>query len=118
MQNNSQALTDHKLFNFTSTSPRSRPLERFGRSAKKFKMRNLLIMAALFSFLTRLMGAEDKPAFDVVPIYKGMRSLALKLNDKEVPDLKGKPVFAVLAESGFPEAAYTLVAAGDGAASL
>jgi hypothetical protein len=75
-------------------------------------------MAALFSFLGRLMGAEDKPAFEVAPIYKDTRSLALKLNDKEVPDLKGKRVFAVLMESGFPEAAYTLVAAGDGAASL
>lgn len=81
-------------------------------------MRHLLIMAALFSFLGRLMGAEDKPAFEVAPIYKDMRNLALKLNDKEVPDLKGKRVFAVLMESGFPEAAYTLVAAGDGSASL
>ena len=81
-------------------------------------MRHLLIMAALFSFLGRLMGAEDKPAFEVAPIYKDMRNLALKLNDKEVPDLMGKRVFAVLMESGFPEAAYTLVAAGDGAASL
>ena len=81
-------------------------------------MRHLIIMAALFSFLGRLMGAEDKPAFEVAPIYKDMRNLALKLNDKEIPDLKGKPVFAVLMESGFPEAAYTLVAAGDGSASL
>ena len=65
-----------------------------------------------------MMGTEDKPAFEVAPIYKDMRNLALKLNDKEVPDLKSKRVFAVLMESGFPEAAYTLVAAGDGAASL
>jgi hypothetical protein len=64
------------------------------------------------------MGTEDKPAFEVAPIYKDMRNLALKLSDKEVPDLKGKRVFAALMESGFPDAAYTLVAAGDGSASL
>ena len=75
-------------------------------------------MAALFSFLGRLMGAEDKPAFEVAPIYKDMRNLALGLNDKDIPDLKGKPIFAVLMESGFPDFAYTLVAAGDGTASL
>ena len=75
-------------------------------------------MAALFSILGRLMGAEDKPAFEVAPIYKDMRNLSLKLNEKEFPDLKDKPVFAVLMESGFPEGAYTLVAAFDGAASL
>ena len=75
-------------------------------------------MAALLSILGRLMGAEDKPAFEVAPIYKDMRNLALKLNEKDFPDLKDKPVFAVLMESGFPEGAYTLVAAFDGTASL
>jgi len=65
------------------------------------------------------MGAEDKPAFEVAPIYKDMRNLPLKLTAKEFPDLKrDKPVFAVLMESGFPEGAYTLVAAFDGSASL
>ncbi len=81
-------------------------------------MRHLLIMAAFFSFLSRLMGADDNPAFEVAPIYKDMRDLALNLSEKEIPDLKGKRVFSVLMESGFPEAAYTLVAAGDGSASL
>ena len=75
-------------------------------------------MAALFSFIGRLMGNEDKPAFDVASIYKDMRNLSLKLNAKDFPDLKDKPVFAVLMESAFPEGAYTLVAAFDGAASL
>ena len=75
-------------------------------------------MAALFSFIGRLMGAEDKPEFEVAPIYKDMRNLPLKLTAKDFPDLKDKPVFAVLMESGFPEGAYTLVAAFDGAASL
>ena len=85
---------------------------------KKFIMRNIFIMAALFSILGRLMGAEDKPAFEVATIYKDMRNLSLKLNEKDFPDLKDKPVFAVLMESGFAEGSYTLAAAFDGAASL
>lgn len=56
--------------------------------------------------------------FHVDPIYADMRSAALSLNDTDLPDLKGKRIFAALMESGFPEGAYTLVAAGDGSASL
>lgn len=64
------------------------------------------------------MGAEDKPAFEVAPIYEDMRNLSLKLKEKDFPDLKDKPVFAVLMESAFPDGAYTLVATFDGSASL
>ncbi|MEM9479497.1 MAG: hypothetical protein AAGA58_07580 [Verrucomicrobiota bacterium] len=80
-------------------------------------MRTLIIMAAFFSSLGKLFG-DDKPSYEVAEIYTDMREQVLKLNEKEMPRLKGKPVWAVLMETGFPEAAYTLVAAADGAASL
>ncbi len=75
-------------------------------------------MAAFLTTLGRLFGGDVKPPFEVIPIYLDMRDLALKLDDREIPDLKNKRVFVVLMETGFPDAAYTLVAAGDGAASL
>lgn len=90
----------------------------YKRSARNIGMRHIIIMTAFFTTLGRLFGGEEKPPFEVAPIYRDMRNHALKVNDKELPDLKGKRVFAVLMESGFPEAAYTLVAAGDGGASL
>ena len=80
-------------------------------------MRTLIIMAAFFSSLGRLFG-DDKPPYEIAEIYTDMRGQVLKLNEKDMPALKAKPVWAVLMETGFPEAAYTLVAAADGAASL
>ena len=80
-------------------------------------MRTLIVLAVFFSSLGRLFG-DDKPPYEVAEIYTDMRGQALKLNEKELPDLKGKAVWAVLMETGFPEAAFTLVAASDGTASL
>jgi hypothetical protein len=81
-------------------------------------MRCLVIMFAMFTWLGRLFAADERPAFEIASIYRDMRSLALSINSDEMPVLKGKPVCAVLMETGLPDAAYTLVAAGDGAASL
>ena len=81
-------------------------------------MHYVIIMFAIFSWLGRSLAADAQPAFEIAPIYRDMRSLALSINADEMPALKGKPVFAVLMETGLPDAAYTLVAVGDGAASL
>ena len=80
-------------------------------------MRTILIMAALFSSLGSLFG-DDKPPYEVADIYKDLRGLVLKLSEKDMPDLKDQSVWAVLMETGMDNAAYTLVAAADGAASL
>jgi hypothetical protein len=82
------------------------------------RMRYVIIMFAIFSWLGRSRAADARPAFEIASIYRDMRSLALSINADEMPALKGKPVFAVLMETGLPDAAYTLVAVGDGAASL
>jgi hypothetical protein len=81
-------------------------------------MRYLIIMVAISTWLGRLFAADARPAFEIAPIYRDMRSLALSINADEMPVLKGKRILAVLMETGLPDAAYTLVAAGDGTASL
>ncbi|MBL4575724.1 MAG: hypothetical protein JKY51_06460 [Opitutaceae bacterium] len=47
-----------------------------------------------------------------------MRNLVLNSNPDEMPWLKGKKVWAVMMETGFPESAYTLIASADGSASI
>lgn len=81
-------------------------------------MRNLIIMAALFSSIGRLFGGDDKPPYDIADIYVDMRQQVLELNEEKIGELKGEPIWAVLMETGYPEAAATLVAVADGAASL
>ena len=74
-------------------------------------------MAALFSSLGKLFG-DGKPPYQIADIYSDMRKQVLTLNEKTIPELKGKTIWAVLMETGFPEAAFSLVATADGAASL
>ena len=81
-------------------------------------MRWVITMFAMFGWLARLFAVEGGPAFELAPVYRDMRSLALSINADDIPELKGRRVFAVLMETGMSNAAYTLVAAGDGAASL
>lgn len=75
-------------------------------------------MAAFLSSFGRLFGGDDKPAYELAEIYTDMRQQVLELNAEKIGELKDKPVWAVLMETGYPEAAVTLVAVADGAASL
>lgn len=81
-------------------------------------MRTLIIMAAFLSSLGRLFGGDEKPPYEVADVYTGLREQILKLSDKDISDLKGKAVWAVLVEMGRPNAAITVMAVADGTASL
>lgn len=81
-------------------------------------MRTLIIMAAFLSSIGRLFGGDDKPPYDLAEVYTGMREQVLKLTDKDIGELKGKPVWAVLMETGHDGAAVTVVAVAEGTASL
>jgi acyl carrier protein len=61
---------------------------------------------------------KSETSYDVAGIYTSMRSMILNLDAEQIGELKDKPVWAVLMETGYPEAAATLVAVADGAASL
>lgn len=82
-------------------------------------MRTLFIVAALFSSLARIFGASDpSPKYKTVQIYDDLRSQALALGPDLVGAEKDDEVFAVLMETGYPEAVATLIATLDGSASL
>ena len=81
-------------------------------------MRTLIIMAAFLSSLIRFFGDDDKTSYELAEIYTDMRQQVLELDAEKIGELKDKPVWAVLMETGYPEAAVTLVAVADGAASL
>jgi len=61
---------------------------------------------------------EHGTSYEVAGIYTSMRSMILDLDAEQIGELKDKPVWAVLMETGYPQAAATLVAVADGAASL
>jgi acyl carrier protein len=61
---------------------------------------------------------EPETSYQVAGIYTSMRGMVLNLDAGQIGELKDKPVWAVLMETGYPEAAATLVAVADGAASL
>lgn len=81
-------------------------------------MRTLITMAAFLSIFEPAFGEGDKPPYKIAEIYTGMREQVLKLDEKQIGVLKDKPVWAVLMETGYPEAAATLVAIADGSASM
>jgi len=82
-------------------------------------MRTLFFMAAFFSSLTRLFGAADPaPRYTTVPIYDDLRSQALAISADLAGAKNQDEVFAVLMETGYPEAVATLISASDGSASL
>ena len=81
-------------------------------------MRKIIIMAAFLSSFGRLFGAGEKAMYDLAEIYTSMRQQVLELNEEQIGDLKDKKVWAVLMETGYPEAAVTLVAVADGTSSL
>lgn len=63
-------------------------------------------------------GKPAQPTYEMKDIYLSMRGMILSLDSEKIGELKDKPVWAVLMETGYPEAAVTLVAVADGAASL
>ncbi len=76
-------------------------------------------MAAFLSSLTRLFGAADAaPRYKTVPIFDELRSQALAISADLSGAEKEDEVYAVLMETGYPEAVATLVSARDGSASL
>jgi len=81
-------------------------------------MRNLIIMAAFLSSIGRLFGDDDKPPYELAEIYTSMRGQVLKLTDKDIRELKGRPVWAVLMETGYDGSIVTVVAVAEGTASL
>ena len=81
-------------------------------------MHTLIIMAAFLTTIGRLFGSDDKPSYELAEVYTGMREQVLKLSVNEIAELKGKPVWAVLMETGYEDAAVTVVAVAEGTASL
>ncbi len=82
-------------------------------------MRTLIIMAALFSYFSRLFGAGDLPqAYKTVEIYDDLRSQALSLSPDVAGATKDDDILTILMETGYPEAVATLIATPDGSASL
>ena len=75
------------------------------------------IVPALLSLLGWLVGGEKSP-YEIADVYLHMRQQVLELDGDALGELKSKPVWAVLMETGYPEAAFTLVAVVDGTASL
>lgn len=76
------------------------------------------MMASFLSSIGRLFGGGDKPPYELAEIYTSMRGKVLELTDKDIGELKGKPVWAVLMETGHDGAAVTVVAVVEGTASL
>lgn len=81
-------------------------------------MRRILMITALLSLVGRLLGGEHTSSYKVADIYTGMRQQVIELDEKRMGDLKDRPIWAVLMETGHQDAAVTLLAAADGAASL
>lgn len=87
--------------------------------AAESRMRTLFIMAAFLSSLTRLSGAaEAAPRYKTVPVFDDLRSQALAISADLAGAKKEDEVYAVLMETGYPEAVATLVSASDGSTSL
>lgn len=85
---------------------------------KNLLVKKLIFMAAFFSIFGRLFGGDEKPPYELAKVYTGMREMVLKLDDKQIGELKDKPVWAVLMETGHEGAAVTVVAIAEGTASL
>lgn len=80
-------------------------------------MCTLLFTVAFSIFLTITSGVDAAP-YELAEVYSSMRKRALELDDKQIPELKGKPVWAVLMETGREDAAISVVAVADGNTSL
>jgi hypothetical protein len=74
---------------------------------------------AFLSFISRVFGAESAEApYKVADIYTEMREMVLKLKPADFKNSDNIKVLAVVMDTGYPEAACTLVSTADGSASL
>ncbi|SFJ23980.1 hypothetical protein [Planctomicrobium piriforme] len=78
-------------------------------------VRSTAIFLALFGWA---FGEDRKSSYEVSEVYEGLRQQALNVKSEEAGSFSGKPVWAVLMESGHSQAAVTLVAVGDSGSSL
>ena len=83
-----------------------------GRARRSPKyMQSLILIMTFLSSILQVFGAEPaKPPYKVADIYRDMRSLVLKLTPADVGENDDSKILAVMMDTGFPEAAYTLVA--------
>ena len=76
------------------------------------------MMFSLVSGLAGLFGKTEKHEYDIASIYLDLRSRVLKLEKEDCGDIGDRKVIAVLMDTGYLEAAVTLVSVFDGSASL
>ncbi|HRI15916.1 MAG TPA: hypothetical protein PLX89_23200 [Verrucomicrobiota bacterium] len=73
----------------------------------------------ILSSILGMSGAEpSKPPYEVAAIYQELRSRVLKLRPADIGEKDESKILAVVMDTGFPEAAFTLIATADGSASL
>ncbi|MFK5921531.1 MAG: hypothetical protein QM496_05085 [Verrucomicrobiota bacterium] len=80
-------------------------------------MKRLISTFALFTCLAFLQAAGAS-ANEATELYTSMRKQVLELDGKQIPGFKGKPVWAVLMETGSEDTVISVVAVADGTASL
>ena len=82
-------------------------------------MRPLIFIMAFLSSILRMFGAEPpKPPYKVADIYQEMRGMVLKLKPTDIGEKDDSKILALVMDTGFPEAAFTLIATVDGSGSL
>jgi hypothetical protein len=85
-------------------------------------MKKGFVMAAIFSSLLGLFGCDKTPPSDykVADVYRDLRQQVLTTTPAKIGVSPASPdqVWAVMMETGYPEAVMTLVAIADGTISL
>lgn len=75
-----------------------------------------LLMVSILSMVTSVFAGGNE--YKTAEIYDSMRNQVLNLTPNKLGDFGNGPVLCVLMETGYPEAAATLVAVADGSASI
>ncbi len=82
-------------------------------------MRSIFFIMTFLSSILRVFSAEPAtPPYKAADIYRDMRAMVLKLKPADIGEKDDSKVLAVVMDTGFPEAAFTLIATIDGSASL
>jgi len=82
-------------------------------------MRVLIIIVSIISCMASLLGSDSpKPNFKMSDVYLDLRNMVLKLKPADVGAKEDSEILAVVMDTGFPEAAFTLASTVDGSASL
>ena len=84
--------------------------------------KGVIIMAGIFSTILGLFGCSRKPeAYEVAEIYDGLRKQLFSFDPTTIgisgSDTKNQ-IYAIVMDTGYPEAVVTLVAVSDGSVSL